>query len=230
MFTVYRVFRATVTLALLAVFVALLAAVLIELAGESGIFADFANRMDDAGWSPITLAESIPGFWPGLLFTIGVAGGMWLEPGIRTFSRWKSSRAKRRPLLILYDPNDHRFVHREFPNGQLKSTTSFSIAVHNAMSDKPVHDVGVSVGRNAFAKAMVKPLWGAQTRNIAEIAPHATEFVQLFVLPEDAASMPGKMSGKAQRLVVRVRAKGIRGTTARFEFNAQATPMLRRLS
>jgi hypothetical protein len=230
MFAVYRVFRATVTLALLAVFVALLVAVLVDIAGEGGILADFANRTTEAAWNPINLAESIPGFWPGLLFTIGIAGGMWLEPGIRVFGRWRSSRAKRRPLLILYDPDDRRFVHRELPDNQPKSTMCFSIAVHNPMGDKPVQDVSISVGRNAFVKSVVKPLWGAPTRRITQIGPNATEFVELFVLPEGAASVPAKMLAKAQRLVVRVRAKGIRGTTARFVFNAQATPMLRRMS
>jgi hypothetical protein len=230
MLTVYRAFRAAVTFALLAVFLALFAAVAIDFAADHGVLVGLANNMDDEGWSPITIAESIGGFWPGLLFVIGLAGGMWLDAGFRGLNRWSAARAKSGPLEILYDPNDHRFVHREFRDGQLKATTCVAIAIHNAMGDKAVHDVGVSVGRNAFFNSMVGPLWGDPTRRIAQIAPNATEFVELFVLPEGAASMPVSMLGKVQRLVVRVRSKDARGTSARFVFNAQAAPALRRVS
>jgi hypothetical protein len=230
MLRVYKAFRVVLTVALLAVFVALAAAVAIDAAGDSGVFEQFANQMDD-NWSPIDLVESIPGFWHGLLFAIGLTGGMWLDPSIRSLSRRRSMRSKRRALEILYDPCDHRFVHREFENGQLKSTTCVNIAIHNGLRDTALQDVTISAGKNAFVKSMVEPKWGgSRIHHIDRIEPNATEFVQLFALAEDAPCSPKDVLGKVRRLVIRARAKNAKGTKARFKFDAHAVPILRRVS
>jgi hypothetical protein len=230
MLRVYKVFRVALTVALFAVFVALAAAVAIDALGDRGALEQFANQMDD-NWSPIDVVESIPGFWHGLLFAIGLTGGMWLDPSVRSLSRRRSMRSKRRALEILYDPCDHRFVHREFQNGQLKSTTCVNIAIHNGLRDTPLQDVTISVGKNAFVKSMVEPQWGgSRIRHFDRIEPNTTEFVQLFGLPEDATSSPQDALGKVRRLVIRARAKNAKGTTARFKFDAHAVPVLQRVS
>jgi hypothetical protein len=223
----FQVLRAAVTIAVLGVFAALLVGLALDLAGDHGILPGLANHMDDS-FSPIEAAESVPGFWPGLLFAVGIGLGMWLEAGFKSVSRLAAAlRAARGPLEILYDPRDHRFLHREFRNGQLTPTTCVKLAIHNAMGDQAVEDVVISAGRNGFIKSVVEPAWGGRTCHIARIGPNATEFVEFFGLAEDA---PAAVNGKAQRLVVRARAKDTKGTKARFELNANADPVMRRVS
>jgi len=223
----YRVVRAGLTLAPLAVAATLVVSLAIDFAGHRGVLEDFANRMDDS-WSPIAAMEAIPGFWSGLVFVIGLVGGMWLAAGVGAFSRWRSLRARQRPLEILFDPDDHRFVHREFRNGQLTPTTCVKFAIHNGTGDTTLQDVVVSTGRNRFARALIEPAWGGRTRRIERIEPNATEFIDLFALA-DGAIVPPDVLGHVYQLVVRARAKDARGAAARFEFDARANPVLRRV-
>lgn len=227
MVRVYRVFRATVTFALNAVIVALFLGFVVALATDRGGSDDPLGQLD-RDWNPLTIAEFVPGFWPILLFATGLTIGMWLDAGALGLSRL--SRMRRRPLVIVYDPDDHRFVYRAFPNGQLKPIMHFTIGIRNGAGNRPLHDVVVSARRNAFVKAMIEPAWGgARTQQIKRIEPNATEFVELLELADPSSAAVGADGDKVRRFVMRVRAKGVRRTSAKFEFNARATPMIRRV-
>jgi hypothetical protein len=141
----------------------------------------------------------------------------------------RAARARRAPLAIVYDPNDHRFVHREFPNGQLTPVTRFRIGICNRTGSRPFDEVVVSTNRSAFAKATLTPIWGGRTQRIERIAPNMTEFVDVLGLTDYPASSPTDGSRKVQRFIIRATAKNARRTSAKFEFNALATPAIRRV-
>jgi len=222
---VFRVFRATVTFAVMVIIAALVGGTVFAIATDRGDSDTPIGQLDN-DWNPVTVAEFVPGFWPILLFTTGLTVGMWLDAG--ALRRKRLPRA--RPLEIIYDPNDHRYVHREFPNGQLKPMTHFTIGIHNGTGNRLLQDVVVSPRRNAFVKAIIEPAWsGARTRLIKRIEPNATEFVELLELADPSVAAAGAGGDKIRRFAIRVRAKGARGTSAKFEFNPRATPMIRRV-
>jgi len=217
---VYRVFRVTVSVVVCGAVAMLVGSIALDAAADRGILPG----LPETDWNPSTIAESIPGFWPSLLFATGLALGMAVESNALR----RRSRARRRRLLdIFYDPNDHRYVHREFPHGGLQSVTHFKVGIHNTAGDRSLHDVVVSAGRNAFVKTVIEPAWGSRTRHIKSIAPNATEFVEFLALPGDPGSQPE--GDKVRRFVIRARASDTRGISAKFEFSARAHPMIRRL-
>lgn len=223
---VYRVFRAAVTFALIGVAATLFGGLVLAVATDRGVSDEPVVQLNE-DWNPLTIAELVPGFWPTLLFATGLTIGMWLEAG--ALRRNGSSQKQQGPLEIVYDPSDHQFVYREFPNGQLKPITHFAIGIRSGPGNRPLEDIVVSASRNAFVKAMVEPVWGAPTHQIKRIEPNVTKFVEFLQVP-DAAHAPGMSNGlKVQHFVIRARAKDARRTSAKFEFNACATPMIRRL-
>jgi hypothetical protein len=129
----------------------------------------------------------------------------------------------------VYDPNDHRFVHREFPNGGLKPVTRFTIGLHNTTSDRILHDIIVSARRNTFFKSMIEPAWSGRTQRIVRIEPNTMAFVDILGLPDDFDTQAG-IGSKARRLVLRASASDTRRTSAKFVFDARAKPVMRRLS
>jgi hypothetical protein len=230
MLTVFRGFRAALTIVLAAIFAALVLGAAIELAGDHGVLTSLAQQMDQ-GFSPINVAENVPGFWTCLWFAVGLASGLWLDVGLSSLRRQILRRAARSPLQILYHPDDHRFVRREYRNGQLQATTCVSIAIRNGMIDKPLTDVVVSAGNNALVRAIVAPAWGGtRTCHISRIEPNAIAFVEIVGLPEEAPADAAKLLSKPRRLVVRARSKDGKRATARFKFDARAEPILQRLS
>ena len=225
--TVYRGFRAALTIVVAVIFAGLAVDVGIELAGDYGIPTSLA----DAGFSPIDVAENLPGFWTCLWFAVGLAGGMWLDAGLRSWRRRNLRRAERAALQILYHPHDHRFVHREYRNGQRQAITCVNIAIRNGMTNKALTDVVLSAGKSALVRAFVAPAWGGtRTRHIGRIEPNASAFVAIVELPEDAPAKAAKLLGKPRRLIIRARSKEAKRVIARFKFDAHAEPMLRRLS
>jgi hypothetical protein len=221
----YRVFRGAVTLAVWAIAAALVFGVAIDFIDDRGILEGWVGRFDP-DWNPLTVVELIPGFWPSLMLGIGLALGMALDASA---SRPRPKRTKSGPLEIVFDPNDHRFVYRDFPNGQLKPVTRFNIGIHNTTGERLLQDIIVSAGRSAFVKTMVEPAWGGRTRRIARIEPNATEFVEILGLPDDPAAA-ADIGGKAHRFVIRASASDTRRTSAKFEFNVHAASMIRRVS
>jgi hypothetical protein len=225
MLFVYRAFRMIVTFAVWAIAAALVFGVAIDFAADRGILEDWIGRPD---WNPLNIAEAIPGFWPSLMLGIGLALGMALDA-----SAWRhqhsAKRAKCGPIEIVYDPNDHRFVHRDFPNGQTKPVTRFKIGIHNATGNRLLHDIIVTAGRGKFVKAMVEPAWGGRMQRVAQIEPNAIEFIEILGLPDDPAAA-ADVGGKPLRFVVRASASDTKRTSAKFEFNVRASPMIRRVS
>jgi len=217
---VYRVFRAFVTFVVGAVFIALFAGYLLDRYAE-GSALEGVNE----DWNPLSLVELFPVFWPTLLFATGLTIGMQVDAYAL---RPRKPRTKRRPLEFVYDPNDHRFVHREFPNGGLKPVTRFTIGLHNTTSDRILNDIIVYARRNTFFKSMIEPAWGGRTQRIARIDPNTTAFVQVLGLPDDFDTKAG-IGGKARRLVLRASASDTRRTSAKFVFDARAKPVMRRL-
>ena len=218
---VYRVFRGTVTLIASAVIAALLL----------GFALDFFT---DADWNPLSAVEMVLGFWPILALLTGLTIGMWSEAfalGRGGFAeRAASRRLKRKPLEIVFDPNDHRFVHREFPNGPSNPITRISIGIHNSRGNCPLQDVVVIAKRSAFATSTIAPAWGGvRIRRIDHIAPNHTAFVEILAAP-DTPDRSGDGRGKVQRFVIRASGGDTRWTSAKFEFNPSATPMIRRVS
>jgi hypothetical protein len=141
----------------------------------------------------------------------------------------RASRARQAALAIVYDPDDHRFVHREFPNGQAIPVTRFKIGIRNGTSNRPLYDVVVSTNRSAFAKATLEPIWGSRTQRIERIDPNVTEFVDVLGLPDEPPSSATDGRGKVRRFIIRATAKNARRTSAKFECNARATPAIRRV-
>jgi hypothetical protein len=225
MLFVYRAFRLTVTLAVWAVAAALVLGVAIDFINDRGFFENWIGRID---WNPLTIVELIPGFWPSLMLGIGLALGMALDAS--AYRREHApKRTDRGPLEIAFDPNDHRFVYRDFPNGQAKPVTRYKIGIHNTTGDRLLQDIIVTAGRGKFVKAMVEPAWGGRTQRVTRIEPNATEFVEILGLPDDPAAA-ADVGGKPLRFVVRASAADTRRTSAKFEFNVHASPMIRRVS
>jgi hypothetical protein len=224
---VHRVFRAAVIVTVGTVVAVLLAGFVIDIAVNRGALEGALGALND-DWNPLTLVELVPAFWPALLFATGLALGLGLEAAAQARRAAKlAARARHAPVDIVFDPSDHRCVYREFPNGQLKPVTRFRVGIHNGTGNRALQDVIVSAKRGTFVKRMLEPVWGGRTRHIARIEPNATEFVELLGRPEDAGA---DGDDKVRRFVIRVRAKDAKETSAKFEFNALATPMIRRVA
>lgn len=228
MFTVYRIFRAALTIMVVLVAGWLVAMFAIDLAGDA-----FLDLMPDAvaeTFATLASFETISGFWPIFMLATGLVVGMWLAAFTVYRLNARRSRSRQAPLVIVYDPNDHRFVHREFPGGQLKAVTRFKVGIYNGTGNRPLDDVLVSTKRSAFAKSILVPIWGSRTRHIGRIQPNATEFVEILGLADDPGLSSPDVRGKVRRFVIRASAKGAGRTSARFEFNGRATPAIRRVS
>jgi hypothetical protein len=227
---VHRVFRAAVMVTVGAVVAVLFAGFVIDIAVNRGALEGSLGSLND-DWNPLTLVELVPAFWPALLFATGLALGLGLEAAAQARRAAKLAalgRARYAPVDIVFDPGDHRCIYREFPNGQLKPVTRFRVGIHNGTGNRTLQDVVVSAKRGTFVKRMLEPVWGGRTRHIARIEPNATEFVELLGRPEEAGAADG--DDKVRRFVIRVRAKDAKETSAKFEFNAHATPMMRRVA
>lgn len=228
MITVYRILRAALTTMVLVIAGWLVVMFLIDLAGDA-----FLDVMPDGvaeNFDSLASLETISGFWPVFMLATGLVAGMWLDALTVHLLRARALRSRQVPLAIVYDPGDHRFVHREFLNGQLKAVTRFKVGIYNGTGNRPLYDVVVSTKRSAFAKSMLEPTWGSRTRHIGRIEPNATEFVEILGLADDPGLSSPSVRSKVQRFVIRARAKGVGRTSARFEFNARATPAIRRVS
>ena len=224
MFKVYKIFRSALTVLVLVTAAWLVVMVLIDMAGDA-----FLDQMPDAvaeTFQSLASIEMISGFWPILMLATGLAAGMWL--GSFTLNA-RASRARQAPLAIVYDPDDHRFVHREFPNGQHNPVSRFKIGICNRAGSRPLYDVVVSTNRSTFAKSKLEPMWGSRTQRIERIDPNVTEFVDVLGLADDRASSATDSRSKVQRFVIRASAKNTRRTSAKFEFNDRATPAIRRV-
>jgi hypothetical protein len=227
MLKIYRIFRTALTALVLITAAWLVAMVLVDLAGDP-----FLEGMPDGvadTFESLASIETISGFWPILMLATGLVAGMRLESFTSRLLNTRAARARRAPLAIVYDPNDHRFVHREFPNAQLTPVTRFRIGICNRTGSRPFDEVVVSTNRSAFAKATLMPIWGSRTQRIERIAPNETEFVDVLGLTDYPASSATAGPGKVQRFIIRAAAKNARRTSAKFEFNALATPAIRRL-
>jgi hypothetical protein len=228
MFTLYRIFRAALTAMVLVVAGWLVVMFLVDLAGDA-----FFNQMPEAvedTFDTLASIETISGFWPIFMLAAGLIAGSWFESFTLRLLNARRSRSRQVPLAIVYDPDDYRFVHREFPNAQLKPVTRFKIGICNGSGNRPLYDVVVSTNRSAFAKSMLEPTWGGRTLHIERIDPNVIEFVDIVGLADDAGSSNTNARGKAQRFVIRASAKATRRTSAKFEFNSRATPAIRRVS
>jgi hypothetical protein len=227
MFKVYKIFRTALAALVLVTAAGLVVMVLVDLAGDP-----FLDRMPDGvaeTFDSLASIETISGFWPVLMLATGLVAGMRLESFTLHLLNTHASRARRAPLAIVYDPDDHRFVHREFPNGRLTPVTRFKIGICNRTGSRPLDDVVVWTNRSAFAKTALEPIWGSRTQRIERIDPNVTEFVDLLGLSNDPASSAPDGRGKVQRFIIRASAKNARRTSAKFEFNARATPAIRRV-
>jgi hypothetical protein len=227
MFKIYKIFRTTLTTLVLVTAAGLIVMVLVDLAGDP-----FLDRMPDGvseTFESLASIETISGFWPVLMLATGLVAGMRLESFTLHLFNTRASRARRAPLAIVYDPDDHRFVYREFPNGKLTPVTRFRIGICNRTGSRPLDDVIVWTNRSAFAKAALEPIWRSRTQRIERIDPNVTEFVDVLGLTNDPASSTTEGRGKVQRFIIRATAKNARRTSAKFEFNARATPAIRRV-
>ena len=131
MFKVYKIFRGALTVLVLVTAAWLVVMVLIDLVGDA-----FLDQMPEAvaeTFESLASIEMISGFWPILMFATGLAAGMWLQ----SFTP-RASHARQTPLAIVYDPDDHRFVHREFPNGQHTPVNRFKIGISNRTGSRPL--------------------------------------------------------------------------------------------
>ena len=227
MFKVYKIFRTALTALVLIIAVSLVVMVLIDMAGDR-----FFDRMPDGfpeTFESLASIETVPGFWPVLMLATGLVAGMRLESFTLHLLNTRASRARRAPLTIVYDPNDHRFVHREFPNGQLTPVTRFKIGICNGTGSRPFDEVVVSANRSAFAKTTLEPMWGSRIQRIERIDPNVTEFVDILGLTDNPAPSATDGRNKVKRFIIRATAKNARRTSAKFEFNALATPAIRRV-
>jgi hypothetical protein len=227
MFTIYRIFRAVLTALVLITAAWLVVMVLVDLAGDP-----LLEWMPDGvpeTFESLASIETISAFWPILMLATGLVVGMRLESLTMRLLNTRAARARRAPLAIVYDPDDHRFVHREFPNAQLTPVTRFKIGICNRTGSRPFDEVVVSTNRSAFAKATLVPIWGSTTQRIERIAPNVTEFVDVLGLTDYPASSAPDGRGKVQRFIIRATAKNARRTSAKFEFDALATPAIRRV-
>jgi hypothetical protein len=227
MFKVYKIFRTVLTALVLITAAWLVVMVLVDLAGDP-----FLDRMPDGvadTFENLASIETISGFWPILMLATGLVAGMRLESLTSHLLNTRASRARRAPLAIVYDPDDHRFVHREFPNGQLAPVTRFKIGICNRTGSHPLDEVVVSTNRSAFAKATLEPIWGSRRQCIERIDPNVTEFVDVLGLTDNPAPSATDGRGRVQRFIIRATAKNARRTSAKFEFNALASPAIRRV-
>jgi hypothetical protein len=228
MFTLYRIFRAALTALVLVVAGWLVVMLLIDLAGDA-FFDQMPGTVEDT-FNTLASIETISGFWPIFMLATGLVTGMWFESFTVHLLNARRSRSRQVPIAIVYDPDDHRFVHLEFPNAQLKPVTRFKIGICNGTGNRPLYDVVVSTNRSAFAKSTLEPTWGSRTLHIERIDPNVTEFVDILGLADNADSSNANIRGKAQRFVIRASAQATRRTSAKFEFNSRARPAIRRLS
>jgi hypothetical protein len=227
MFTFYKIFRTALTALVLITAAWLVVMVVVDLAGDP-----FLELMPDGvaeTFDSLASIETISAFWPALMLASGLVVGMRLESFTLHMLNTRAARARRAPLAIVYDPDDHRFVHREFPNGQLTPVIRFKIGVYNRTGNRPFDEVVVSTNRGAFAKATLLPMWGGRTQRIGRIDPNVTEFVDVLGLTDYPASSATDGRGKVQRFIIRATAKNVRRTSAKFEFNALATPAIKRV-
>jgi hypothetical protein len=227
MFKIYKIFRAALTVLVLVTASGLVVMVLVDLAGDA-----FLDQMPDSvaeTFESLASIETISGFWPILMLATGLVAGMRLESLALRLLNARASHARQAPLAIVYDPDDHRFVHREFPNGQLAPVTRYKIGIRNGTGNRPLDDIIVSTNRGAFAKAMLEPMWGSRMHRIERIDPNVTALVNVLGLTVDPNSSATDSRSKVQRFIIRASAKNTRRTSAKFEFNARATPAIRRV-
>jgi hypothetical protein len=227
MFKVYKIFRTGLTALVLITVASLVVMVLVDLAGDS--FLEWMPNGFAETFESLASIETVSAFWPILMLATGLAVGMRLESFSLHLLNTRAARARRAPLAIVYDPDDHRFVHREFPYAQLAPVTRFKIGICNRTGSRPFDEVVVSTNRSAFAAATLVPIWGGRTQRIERIAPNMTEFVDVLGLTDHPALSATDGRSKVQRFIIRATAKNAGRTSAKFEFNALATPAIRRV-
>jgi hypothetical protein len=137
-----------------------------------------------------------------------------------------------KPLQILYDPDDRKFVLREYPYASLEMTTRFRIGVSNAMRDRSIDDVVVSADRNLIVENTIEVAWnGKLERRIGRLNPGQTEYVELFGIGDSfCTNDPRDVFHKPQRFIIRASGTHAREDFAEFEFDVRGNPKLRRTS
>jgi hypothetical protein len=143
------------------------------------------------------------------------------------------------PLEILYDPNDSegRFIWQEMSsiNRKPAKTVGFNIGIRNNTKDRSISKVLVF----AEGDAIISHFDELNRLGEFELHPGATQFARLFTIQVSEDDSVGALVGplwradhpflKINKFTLRARGKDAKEVAARFEYDPNQTPMIRRL-
>lgn len=137
-----------------------------------------------------------------------------------TFQRW----LRPRPLAIIYKPKTHTSVRR-------RNLRDYNIELRNCTADRTVSDVIVTWDETLFTRFIDEKLSRDWLFGPASIAPSSSAFILLFTLEDNLRLAKNKndVLGLANTFVVRASGKGMDDLTARFRYEPDKLPKLRKL-
>jgi hypothetical protein len=152
-----------------------------------------------------------------------IGGGIfWITfshawPALR---RWLSPS----PLAIKYYPEAHTSVRR-------RNMRDYHIEVRNYTTDQTISDVIVTWDETAFTRFIDEKLSRDWLLSPTSIAPSSSVSIFLFSLEDDLRIAENKndVLGLASTFTVRASGKGMNELTARFRYEPDKVPKLRRL-
>jgi hypothetical protein len=129
-----------------------------------------------------------------------------------------------RPLAIIYNPQTHTSVRR-------RNIRDYHIELRNCTRDRTISDVIVIWDETPFTRFIDKKLSRDWLLSPTSIAPSASVSLLLFSLEDDLQIAKNKhdVLGKTNTFTIRANAKGMDELRARFRYDPNKFPKLRRL-
>ena len=167
-------------------------------------------------------------FWPdctiniyGCKFATGTGGIFWIV----SLHAWPALRRWLRPspLAIIYKPAHASVRHRNMRD--------YHIELRNCTTDQTISDVIVTWDETPFTRFIDKTLSRDWLLSPTSIGPSSSASILLFSLKDDLRIVENKngVLGLASTFTVRASGKGIDDLTARFRYEPDKVPKLRRL-
>jgi hypothetical protein len=128
------------------------------------------------------------------------------------------------PLAIVYEPQTHTSVRR-------RNIRDYCIELRNRAPDRTISDVIATWDETAFTRFIDEKLSRDWLLSPTAIAPSSSVSILLFSLEDDLPIAKNKndVLGLTNTFTVRVSAKGLDDLTARFRYEPDRFPKLRKL-